>query len=89
MNNANASVTEDPQFDWFVDDRGMIHGGEGTPIFLEAKATHNARIFYDEVEVGVTKALAEIKYPTTYEKVRKSVVSFARDMVTALKSIFS
>lgn len=38
------SVTVDPDVGWKVDDRGYIHGGFDTPIFIRAKHKHNSRL---------------------------------------------
>lgn len=40
----NGSVTEIPRDGFSVDNRGYIHGGFDTPIFLEVKREHNSRI---------------------------------------------
>ena len=39
-----SSATAPRPDDWFVDNRGYIHGGFDTPVFAQAKQKHNARL---------------------------------------------
>lgn len=45
--------------DWYVDNRGYIHGGNDTPIFAKAKHAHNSRL---------TRRRNKIKKSSTYGK---------------------
>ena len=57
----SASATATLRDDFSVDDRGYIHGGFDTPIFLQAKKNHNAMLTQKRHKIGKSSEYGKTK----------------------------